>query len=48
MIGVDWSTMSFAEWAATVAAWNRLHRADRRPEPPTVEEFEAAVLAARK
>jgi len=37
--------MSMGQWFALAAGWNKAHRQD--VEPPSVEEFEAAVLAAR-
>lgn len=37
--------MSLGQWIALAGGWSRAHRQD--VDPPSVEEFEAAVLAAR-
>jgi hypothetical protein len=41
----DVESMSLGQWIALARGWNKAHRQD--VEPPSVEEFEAAVLAAR-
>lgn len=40
----DVMSLSLGEWAAIVRGWNRAH--SDKVDPPTVEEFEAAMLAA--
>lgn len=42
----DVGRLSLGEWTATVRGWNKAHGGDK-PAPPSVEEFEAAVIAAR-
>lgn len=37
-------SLSLGEWAAIVRGWNRAH--SDKVDPPTVEEFEAAMTAA--
>jgi hypothetical protein len=41
----DVMRLSIGEWAAVVEQWNRANA--KTPEPPSVEEFEAAVIASR-
>ena len=38
--------LSLGEWAAILAAWNRAH-GDGKPDAPSDDEFDRAVLAAR-
>jgi hypothetical protein len=37
-------SLSLGEWAAIVRGWNRTH--SDKVDPPSVEEFEAAMMAA--
>jgi hypothetical protein len=37
-------SLSLGEWAAIMRGWNRAH--SDKVDPPSVEEFEAAMLAA--
>ena len=47
MMGVQGAMdMSLGEWVAIVRHWKRAH--DDKPEPPTIEEFEAAVEKGRE
>lgn len=39
----DPMSLSLGEWAATVRGWNKAHGKEE-VAPPTVEEFEAAML----
>lgn len=39
--------MSLGEWAAICRAWNKAHAERADTAPPTEDEFEAAVIAAR-
>jgi hypothetical protein len=36
--------LSLGEWAAIMRGWNRAH--SDKVDPPSVEEFEAAMMAA--
>lgn len=46
-MGVDWRSMSLGEWIAVVQVWNKAHGGKDDATPPTEDEFEAAILAAR-
>jgi len=39
-------SLSLGEWEAMITQWNILH-GDGKPQPPTEEEFDAAILRAR-
>lgn len=39
--------MSLGEWVAVARGWNKAHGAKDEAAPPTEDEFEAALLAAR-
>lgn len=41
----DVMSLSLGEWAATARGWNRAHGKED-VAPPTVEEFQAAMVAA--
>ena len=43
----DWRSMSLGEWAAVIRAWNNVHGGKDDAVPPSEDEFEAAILAAR-
>lgn len=38
--------LSLGEWSAVVKAWNRAH-GDGKPDAPSDDEFDRAVMAAR-
>lgn len=42
----DVMSLSLGEWGAIVRHWNKAH-GKSRVDPPTDDEFDAAVLAAR-
>ena len=42
----DVGSLSLGQWIAICRQWNRAHGKEE-VSPPTVEEFEAAMLAAR-
>jgi hypothetical protein len=41
----DVMSLSLGEWAAILRGWNRAHTG--KVDPPTVEEFEAAMREAQ-
>jgi hypothetical protein len=41
-----WRRLSIGEWAAICRTWNKVHGVDS-VAPPSEEEFERAVMAAR-
>ncbi len=42
----DVMSLSLGEWAAIVAVWTKAH-GDGKPDHPTADEFDRAVLTAR-
>jgi len=42
----DVGELSLGEWSAILRAWNRAH-GDGKPEAPSDDEFDRAVMAAR-
>lgn len=43
----DAGALSLGEWAAICRAWNKAHGERNDTAPPSEDEFEAAVIAAR-
>lgn len=41
----DVGSLSLGQWMAILRGWNKAH-GDNTPQPPTREEFEAAVLGS--
>jgi hypothetical protein len=39
-------SLSIGEWAAICRAWRKSH-GDNKPEAPTEDEFDAAIMRAR-
>lgn len=39
--------LSLGQWIATVAGWNKTHGGPQQVAPPSDDEFDKAVMAAR-